>query len=394
MPDSILILRSNPIAPDPRVEKVACALVSAGYRVSVLGWDRGGLLPSEEQKDGFQIQRLPIKAGFGRGLENLPQLIRWQIGMTTWLIRHHQAFDAIHACDFDTILPALLCKLSWHRKVVYDIFDFYADHLRKTPTLIKRLIRAIDYKAIRYADAVIIVDDSRRQQIAGSRPRRLEVIYNSPEDKALEIVSSDDVSATHLREQLSTDNQKFPLHLVYVGLLQVERGLFEVLDVLSHHPEWSLDLAGFGGDEQAIVAKAKGMANVTWHGRIPYKQALQLSFSADVLFATYDPKIPNHRYASPNKVFEAMMLGRPILVACNTNMDEIITRADCGIVIEYGNLGDLEVALQKLASNPDLRSKLGANGRIAYESQYSWKIMRDRLVDVYRQLNLGGNEGK
>ena len=50
----------------------------------------------------------------------------------------------VHACDFDTILPALMCKWLWKIKVIYDIFDFYADHLRATPNLIKRMIRAVD----------------------------------------------------------------------------------------------------------------------------------------------------------------------------------------------------------------------------------------------------------
>jgi glycosyltransferase involved in cell wall biosynthesis len=128
------------------------------------------------------------------------------------------------------------------------------------------------------------------------------------------------------------------------------------------------------------------MDNVHWHGRIPYQSAIQLSAAADVLIATYDPAIPNHRYSSPNKVFEAMLLGKPIIVAQDTNMDRIIRQSDCGLVVPYGDITALESALLCLQSDPELRQRLGQNARKAYDSTYSWKIMQDRLLRLYEQV--------
>jgi len=368
-----LICRSNPIAPDPRVEKTARALIKGGWQVQILGWDRSGSLPTYEEREGYSISRLPIRAQYGSGLGNLPQLIRWQFGLTRWLIRNHAMFDVIHACDFDTILPALLTKWLWKHPVVYDIFDFYADHLRKTPRWIKRIIRKVDLWAIGKADAVILADDSRKAQIAGSNPRRVEIIYNAPEDIA------------NAFQPLNRPGD-FRLRIAYIGLLQQERGLFQLLDVLKRHPEWHLDLAGFGGDEERILEMATPLPNVTWHGRVAYQRALELSAKADVLLATYDPSIPNHRFSSPNKIFEAMMLGKPVIVAEKTNMDQIVRKAYCGLVVAYGSIPELEQALQTLADDESLRSQLGKNGRLAYESQYAWEIMQKRLLELYQQL--------
>jgi glycosyltransferase involved in cell wall biosynthesis len=128
------------------------------------------------------------------------------------------------------------------------------------------------------------------------------------------------------------------------------------------------------------------MENVHWHGRIPYQRALELSAGADVLVATYDPAIPNHRYASPNKVFEAMMLGKPVVAASNTNFDRIITRHECGLVVEYGDVEQLEQALATIADDPQLRSLLGENARQAYESTYNWTEMESRLLALYGTL--------
>ncbi|OGO25453.1 MAG: glycosyltransferase WbuB [Chloroflexi bacterium RBG_16_52_11] len=375
----ILICRSNPVAPDPRVEKTARALFSRGYRVQIVGWDRTGKLPEADRLSGaieeIVLFRLPIEGKFGHGVGNLPNLLRWQWGLLSWLMRRRNEYDIIHACDFDTVLPALFCKRLWGKTVVYDVFDFYADHLRSTPGWIKSMIRWIDLQALHRVDAILLADESRTAQIAAAAPRKVEVIYNTPQDVLGQVTPS-------------TRPPSSRLHLAYIGLLQVERGLMEMLAVLERHPEWTLDLAGFGGDEADIQSAAAGLPNVTWHGRVSYERAIQLSAAADVLFATYDPAIPNHRYASPNKLFEAMMLGKPILVCEDTNIDRLVAAADCGVVIPYGKIPALESALTHLATDAGYCDQLGKNARRAYEGTYSWAKMEARLLDFYAALSV------
>ncbi len=369
----VLICRSNPIAPDPRVMKEAQTLVEAGYQVKILGWDRTAELPVRAIEGAIQLHRLPIRAEFASGIGNLPALLRWQVGLLVWLLRHRDEFDLVHACDFDTVLPAQVWKRLVDGRLIYDIFDFYADHLRNTPAWIKRMIRRIDLWAVEQADAVILVDDSRKAQIATTRPRRCAVIYNSPQD------------APSVPESFG-DRQTDGLHISYVGLLQVERGIMELLEVVKRQPGWTLSLAGYGGDQDIILRTVEGMPNVEWHGRIPYDQSLKLNAAADVLIATYDPIIPNHRFSSPNKIFEAMMLGKPIIVAENTNTDRIINESRSGLVVPYGDPDALENALMRLQQEPVLRAQLGENGRQAYEETYGWEIMAQRLVNLYRDV--------
>jgi glycosyltransferase involved in cell wall biosynthesis len=380
-PLRILILRSNPVAPDPRVEKEAASLAAAGCQVRVLGWDRTAQLPTPEAREGFEVVRLGIRSEYGQGLGNLPQLLRWQWGLWRYLAQHHREFDLIHACDFDTILPAMAAKLLWGKPVIYDVFDFYAEHLRRTPGWIKALIRWTDLWALSRADGVILADEARREQIREARPRRLVVVYNSPRDEA-----------GGLEPEAGMHPPGSRLRLAYIGLFQVERGLLEVLEVMRKHPEWSLVMAGFGGDAEQISALAAGLPNVTCLGRVPYEQALRLSAGADALFATYDPAIPNHRYSSPNKVFEAMMLGKPIIVARDTNMDRIIEQSGCGLVVPYGHVVELERALARLADDPSLRQELGRRARRAYETRFSWARSEASLLELYRQVHPSLNE--
>lgn len=371
-----MILRSNAIAPDPRVERTARALQEAAYSVTVVGWDRTGRAASLVERDFGAIHRLAIRADFGSGLQNLPALLRFQVGLLRWLISNRRRYDVIHACDFDTVLPALMLKGMAKKRLVYDIFDFYADHLRATPEVIKRAIRRFDLRAVGMADAVILADDARRAQVAAGKPRRLAVIYNSPFDLSKHGAAEAPIPA----------DEGDGFQIVYVGLLQVERGLLELLEVMAHHPDWQLALAGFGGDEDHISRAARRSGNVKFHGRIAYQPALRLMAAGDALVATYDPSIANHRFSSPNKLFEAMMLGKPIVVAEGTNIDRLVREIGCGTVVQYGDLHSLDGALSSLASDPDLRRRMGAAGREAYETRYNWDVMGQRLMLLYESL--------
>ncbi len=372
MNSRVVLCRSNPIAPDPRVEKVARTLKQAGYEVLLLGWERTGKLPQEEQIDGIPCFRLHIEAENEEGIQNLPGVLRWQWGLLNWLIQHRQEYDLIHACDFDTILPALACAKFYRKKVVYDIFDFYVDMLRKIPKAIKTIIRRLDLWAIDQADGVILADDSRMDQIAGAQPRHWVVIYNSPQDLL-------DSIKQHPRSPSGN------LRVSYVGLLQHERGLFDLIGVISKHTEWELDLGGSGPEQEIILDRIRNYPNIHWHGRIPYDKTIDLNSAADVMIAVFDPAIANHRYSSSNKLFEAMMLQKPIIVARETNMDRIVRNHNCGIAIDYRDQAALEAALHKLAQDPEFRRQLGENGRRAYEKYYNWEEMQIRLLNFYSE---------
>lgn len=376
MPARILILRSNPVDPEPRVEKIARTLGEAGYPVNVLGWDHNGDHPAVERRELYTLQRLNLPVTFGRGMANLQHVVRWQRRLLAWLGSERASYDVLHACDFDTVLPALAIARLYGKRLIYDIFDFYAEMLRLTPDPIVRAVRTTELWAINRADGVILADEARLQQIDGSNPRRLVTIYNSPEDRLEELQSRPDPASP----------ASAGLRLAYIGLLQRERGLFELLQVLERHPDWRLDFGGYGPEQAALKQAAMRLPNVTWHGRIPHQQVLQLNARADVLIATFDPAIPNNRFSSSNKLFEAMMLAKPIIVARDTNMDRLVEAHGCGRVVDYGNQAALEQALSHLAQDEEYRHQCGRSGRRAYEALYSWSVMQNRLLGFYQEI--------
>ena len=181
----IVYMRSNPINPYPRAEKEMSAALKYGHSPIALAWDRRvEEFRIEESKIRLHngevtIFRFNIKADFGQGLANLKPLLKWQIELIKWLVKNRESYDLIHAYDFDTVLPALYMNIFYNKKYVYDICDFYIDAFN-VPKILKPLIKRMDFYAIKKAEATIIVNESRIEQIKGSKPKKLVIIHNTP----------------------------------------------------------------------------------------------------------------------------------------------------------------------------------------------------------------------
>jgi glycosyltransferase involved in cell wall biosynthesis len=376
---SVVIIRSNEVAPDPRVETHAKTLHEDGWNVTILAWDRAAAM-ADEDRDYAHIVRLRVRAPYGARFRNVPRKLRWNLWLLQWLIGNRRKYTHIHACDLDTAVPALIAKVLFGKKLVYDVFDntllqiASQDNVRKRPKWYAqaagRVIAWVEDQIVKRANAVIMVDECREETLR-VKPARLEFIYNSPDALPLAPVRRSGA----------------PFRIAYVGQLSLERGLVEMLDAIARRPEFVFDLAGFGADEEALRAKAASLPNVTWHGRVSRDTAMEISRNADVLFATYDPVLPFHKYSSANKLFEAMMLGKPIIVARDTGMDAVVARNDTGIVVDYGDLDQLDCALLTVAHMSDAeRQGLAARTRRLYEERYSAEIMRRRLLALYAGL--------
>jgi glycosyltransferase involved in cell wall biosynthesis len=120
-------------------------------------------------------------------------------------------------------------------------------------------------------------------------------------------------------------------------------------------------------------------------GYLPsYEDVLRKTAEADILFRFEDPELSSSKYASPNKLFEAMMCGKPFMVNEGIGSSHIVSEAQCGLIVPYGDVEAIKGALARLRDDLELCRKLGHNGRKAYEEKYSWAIMEKRLLDTYR----------
>lgn len=374
MTKRVCMIRSNPVSPDSRVEKEAWTLVKAGYPVHILAWDRDD--DHEEKQDYIKVadERIPItrlgyKASYGDGFKNIRPNLKFQSSMRKWLKKHRDEYDIIHACDFDTALFSM--PMAKGKKFVFDVFDF---RFGEPHSFIQRMIRNGQIRIINHADATIICTEDRKMQIKDAKPKRLAVIHNTPLRTILQEDNGFELQGYSKREKI-----------VYVGILGNSRLLLEIGDAVSHNSRVELHIAGFGVHSSRFEKLSDEIENIFYYGKIPYDQTLALESKCDIMTAIYDPAIENNRFAAPNKFYESLMLGKPILMVKGTGMSEIVKQYDIGELIDYSEEGFI-TGLQRLINRKGEWAEMSDRMKRLYEEQFSWETMEGRLTDLYSEL--------
>ena len=367
----ICILRSNPVDPDSRVEKEAVTLKRAGYDVIIACWDRDK--DHQPQRtyinvlgEKIKIIRFGYKASYGEGFKNIISFLCFQKALRMYL--RINRFDIVHGCDFDTAFFTYGLAKRKGAKYIFDIFDFdYCD----PQNIFQWLVKAAQYKIINNSSGTIICTEDRKKQIKGSKPKKLVVIHNSPSE---EFVCKGDMR--------NSKKEKNKIKVVYVGILQDYRLLKEIGKFFCDNHRYEFHIGGFGKYEEYFVKLAKENENIHFYGKIAYSETIKLEQSCDIMLAIYDPQIDNHKYAAPNKFYESLMLGRPIIMARDTGMSRIIEENHIGVLIDYSIEG-FKNGLEYLIDHIDEWGDMGNRMIDLYQSKYSWNEMSVRLKKLY-----------
>jgi glycosyltransferase involved in cell wall biosynthesis len=362
--DKIKVILLRGMTRDHPITRIAKTLASNGYSVKLLRWDREPHRSRPMRSNNYDDYYFRLKTPYNL-IVIIFYIAIWQIYQVYFLIRND--CDIIQAADFDTLIPALFIKFAKRKKLTYIIFDLYGDNFKNY--LMRSIFSAIERFAIRFVDILFLVDESRYEQVKSAKIKNLAYIYNSPED-----VYSVKYSPICVKSKII---------VFYAGYIGPGRGLKEVADAVANLNEIELIIAGTGPDQKLIEWQASYSDNVKYIGLIPYEEVFKRIMGADILFAFYDPLVINNKYASPNKLFEAMMCGKPIIVSDGSSMANIVRKENCGLVVPYGDVHAIRETMIKLKNDSNLMQKLGQNGRKAYEAKYAWTIMEKRLKDAY-----------
>ena len=370
---NIIMLRSTSIINDSRIMKEAKTFSKDQYDVKVLGWDRDGFFLNN--KEFISIQNLSIEvynksAKYAGGMKTIFKLIQFQLWLIKKLLKYRNSIDIIHSCDFDTAIPAKIVSKIFKKKLVYDIFDYYIDS-HYVPNVLKGIVEKAEIKVINNADLTIICTEDRKEQIKKSKPKRCIVIYNSP-----------DIENYNLNKKIiKSDNNK--LKIVYVGILQEHRLLKEIAEEIKNYPDVELHIGGFGSYENYFKKLSTKHSNIFYYGRMQYEDVLCLEKSADILFATYNPEIENHKYSAPNKIYEAMALEKPIIVCNNTGIDVLVKKEKIGYTIDY-NAKEFVEKIEKFSCEE--YETYSQNCKKIYNNKYNWHIMEKKLNKMIKEI--------
>ena len=327
-----------------------------------LGWNREAR-PIEKTGDFHDLRLFNLQAPYGKTTLVLYLPAFWMWILFKLIICRPKI---VHACDLDTILPCYIYKLIFRKKLVFDVFDRYA--MGNIPRKFKLIYSTVNYFEEIFcgkADVLIIVGENVLNTFRRT-PKQYFIIRNCPEPYIVNRIKSENSLLT----------------LVYTGTVIRNRGLERITAAIKNLNGVELVIAGRIIDKE-FLNEVLETPNVKYKGLLLPVDALTLEANSDVFIILYDLSIPINQIANPNKIFEAMMFGLPVI----TNVtSELITETGCGIIVDYNNPNQIKNAIISLRDNDELRKTLGTNGRRAFEQKYNWSIMEQELYRIYDAL--------
>jgi glycosyltransferase involved in cell wall biosynthesis len=171
--------------------------------------------------------------------------------------------------------------------------------------------------------------------------------------------------------------------LGYSGGIRKGRGLEQIVTALNNLNNVKLYLYGPIIDKE-LFDELNTIINIEYKGFLRILDDYHIAIiNTDAIIAIYTKEMLSHEITMHNKTLEAMMGGIPII----TNLSpELVKEIGFGIIVEYGNIDQIRSAITRLRDEPELRKRLGNNGRKAFLQKYNWSIMERKLYDVYENL--------
>lgn len=343
-----------------------------------------------------------------------------ELGCETVLVAPHDADEVRNGVQIRSVRSAGGSRLTRMTKTVYRVYkaalcegaDLYHFH---DPELVPVGI------ALRLRGKKVVYDvheDLPRQILTkawipkGVR-RAISILAQAGEWIAARVLSGLVVVTPAILERFSEQNsvlvQNFPVHrevvrselppmserpanVAYVGGIRAIRGIREMVEAVGLASEKSAEqvqmvLAGKFAREQteAEVRQMPEWEKVDYRGWVDRDELARLFRRVRAGLVLYHPA-PNHVSAQPNKLFEYMAAGLPVIASDFPLWREIVQDAECGLVVDPLDPEAIAEAIEWIVDHPQLAREMGKRGRDAVLERYNWETEFERLLSFYQQL--------
>lgn len=384
---------------DIRAEKICNALIEQNHEVFMVCRNTKRQNQVEEYK-GIELRRLPF----------LPELIKRFDGVYTfpaffnpvWLrqirkVTRENNIELICVRDLPLALSAVKIGNELNVPIVLDMAECYPEMLRciwkyekfKFQNLFVRnpyLADIVERKALKAIDAVLVmIDESRERLLAmGVEESKIHIVSNTPDKHRFKPM---------VRQSLTGIVNDNPLRLIYLGLLNPSRGLDTVIEGISAAKKQgiaiTLKIYGSGKDEKRLKGLAKRLGLID-------KEVIFMGWVDNTnipnILENCDAGIVPHHVCShwnntiPNKLFDYMASGKPVISSNVKPMKRIIESCKCGVIFEDFDSLSFVDAIRPLL-NQDYCGELGNCGYSAISERYNWDLEKSKLKQVLRKFD-------
>ncbi len=419
---------------DSRTYRIASSLHARGHDVTVLTRLGPGLPRQERHPAGYRIVRVPVSAVDGLPLpgwaretiervrarrrkaasaatssaaaaspsvaSSVPGRVGRLIGGAARIaaivltVRSQRraalavapAADVVHGMAYMGIPVALGLGSATGAKVVYDARDIYleAANLARLPGPARALLARVERRWARRADRVMTVNRPYAEVMA----ERFGVPLPAIVMNCSYCYAPPDPPERRFHERLGLDPSTRVV--LYQGGFSRDRGIEQLIEAIRSVPAATLVLMGYGVLQAELEARAADPATggrVRVLPAVPPTELLDWVASADVVAMPIQPSTLNHRLTTPNKLFEALAAGVPVVASDLPGMAGIVRETGCGLLVDPTDPDAIAAALREIldAPEPERRARRERTLAAARET-YTWERQMEVLLEEYTKL--------
>lgn len=363
----VVISVINDLNSDQRVHKMALFIQKQGYDVLLVGRVKKDSAPMESRP--YQTKRFKLIAEKGALFY---AVYNWRL---FWFLLFQKA-DILVSNDLDTLLANFVCSKMKGIRLVYDSHEYFTEvpELIHRPR-IQRIWEKIEGYIFPKLTTIITVNHSIAEKYKQKYGKDLIVVRNcSPLWKAQNIPS---------KQALGIPENKFIIIMQGAGL-NIDRGVEEAIEAIATIPDVVLLIVGHGDviPEMEKKVKAAHWDNIFFFGKKPYNELLCYTYHADLGLSLDKPTNPNYLFSLPNKVFDYLHTGTPILASNVVEVAALIQKHDIGQTISEVTTEQIRNAINNMQQKPELLERWKYNCLQAAQVE-NWEHEVSQLTEIY-----------
>ena len=197
---------------------------------------------------------------------------------------------------------------------------------------------------------------------------------------------------TRLSKTYKKNPQK---NIIYIGGISKIRGICELLHAISivikKYPDWILYLVGsiapeqFAAEIEKLINELNIKENIKLISWVPYEEKEKYLATASIGVVTYLP-YANNINGLPNKLFDYMLIGLPVVASNFPLYREIIEKNKCGVCVDPTKPEEIAKSIKYLIEHPEEAERMGENGKRAVFEKYNWENVSKKLLNIYQEI--------
>jgi glycosyltransferase involved in cell wall biosynthesis len=367
----VIVSVTNDLTTDQRVHKVCLFLVKSGYDVTLVGRKLKNSLPLDERPYKTKRFRLWATKGPLFYANYNRRLLRY--------LMFHKA-DLLVSNDLDTLLPNYLASKLKGIPLVYDSHEYFCgvpelEH-RSFPRKVWHSIERFIFPKLKY---VYTVNDSIADLYRSEYGVNMKIVRNIPPYQP-------EISLKSRRELGLPEN--IPL-IIYQGAgINVHRGAEELVRAMEYVDNAILLIIGSGdviGQLKEMAQKPALKEKIIFIDKLPFHQLKHFTMHASIGLTLDKDNSLNYRFSLPNKLFDYIHAGVPILASPLIEVKKIIEKYNVGALIENHNPKHIAEKINAMLADKSQLETWKQNALKAAK-ELNWEEEEKELAKIYNSI--------